>query len=148
MQHKIQKRCRKNKLRFVARPKSPVWLFPLLEVRPPPPNQFNGIHDFSASCWNHYNCFRPDLPFPVMKVRTKWFCSKSQPGQEKKYTQVVHHASSWHCCPCNNGIVAIVDAQVSLPSLWWGHCCCWCAGVSAIIDLASLLLSLIVKLAL
>jgi hypothetical protein len=36
-QHKIQKFPRKNKLRFVARPKLPMWLFPLLEVRPPPP---------------------------------------------------------------------------------------------------------------
>ncbi len=25
----------KNKLRFVARPKLPMWLFPLLEVTPP-----------------------------------------------------------------------------------------------------------------
>ena len=33
-QHKIQKRLRENKLRFVARPKLPMWLFPLLEVRP------------------------------------------------------------------------------------------------------------------
>jgi hypothetical protein len=36
-QHKILKHLRKNKLMFVARPKLQMWLFPLLEVRPPPP---------------------------------------------------------------------------------------------------------------
>ncbi len=36
-QHKIQKCPRKNKLRLVARPILPNWLFPLLEVRLPPP---------------------------------------------------------------------------------------------------------------
>jgi hypothetical protein len=36
-QHNKQKRPRKNKLRFVARPKLPRWLFPLLKMMPPPP---------------------------------------------------------------------------------------------------------------
>jgi hypothetical protein len=36
-QHKKQKCFRKNKLRFVARAKSPMLLFPLLEVMSPPP---------------------------------------------------------------------------------------------------------------
>jgi hypothetical protein len=26
-------------------------------------------------------------------------------------------SSSWHCCPCCNDIVVIINAQASLPSL-------------------------------
>ncbi len=101
-QPKIKKCPRKNNLRFVGRPKLPMWIFPLLEVRLLPPNQSNGVHDCLAPCWNQYNCLRPDLLFPVGKVGMKWFCSKSLSSQEKKYTQVVHCTFRWRCCPCNN----------------------------------------------
>jgi hypothetical protein len=79
-------------------------------------------------------------------------------------------SSSWHCCPCCNGVIAIidvvalvachqvgiiaVDAQAFLSLL--RDCCssnCVIAiinaqGICAVADLALLLLSLIVKLAL
>ncbi len=86
--------------------------------------------------------------FPCWEGWDKGFCSKSQSSQEKKYTWVVHHASSWCCHPCNNGIVTIDDAQVSLPLSGWHHCHRWCAGISVIVKLASLPLLLVVKLAL
>jgi hypothetical protein len=40
-------------------------------------------------------------------------------------------SSSWCCCPCHNGVICIIDAQASLPSLQW-HCCPCHDGVVAI----------------
>ena len=52
-----------------------MLLFPLLGVRPPQPDQSNGVHDCSASRWNLYNRLCPDIIFPVGKVGMKQFCS-------------------------------------------------------------------------
>jgi hypothetical protein len=40
-------------------------------------------------------------------------------------------SSSWHCCPCHNGVGVIINAQVSLPS---------CNGIVALVVMALLLL--------
>jgi hypothetical protein len=44
----------------------------------------------------------------------KRFCSKSQSGEEKNETRVIHCALSWRFCSCTNGGVDVVDAQVSV----------------------------------
>jgi hypothetical protein len=47
------------------------------------------------------------------------------------------YSLSWHCCPCNNGVVAIINAQASLlSSSWHSHPCC--NGVALINAQASL----------
>jgi hypothetical protein len=85
---------------------------------------------------------------------------------------VLLSSSSWHCCPCCNGIVVIInvvalvachqagivaiDAQASSPlswwqlSLlsWWQRCHCWCPGISGVAKLAPLPSLFVVKLAL
>jgi hypothetical protein len=131
----------------MARPKSPMWLFPLLEVRPPSPNQSKGVHGCLASCWNQYNCLCLDLSFPVGKAGMKRLCLKSQSGQEKSTHELF--------IVCQAGIVGLVtmvllplvNAQASSSLSWWRHCCRWWAGISTVIELALLPLLLIVKLA-
>jgi hypothetical protein len=50
-------------------------------------------------------------------------------------------SSSWHCCPCYNGVNVIIDMQASLPSLQW-----LCCPVSAVVELALLPSLLVIKL--
>jgi hypothetical protein len=56
------------------------------------------------------------------------------------FAMVLSLSSSWHCCPCYNGVFIINDAQASLPSSQW-HCCPHHDGVVAIDAQVSLLLS-------
>jgi hypothetical protein len=44
---------------------------------------------------------------------------------------------SWHCCPCSNGVIAVINAQASLLLSSWG-CCPHCDGVAIIDAQASL----------
>ena len=116
--YKIQSHPRKNKLRFVARPKLPMWLFPLPKVRPPPPRPIQRIHNSLASHWNWYKCLHPDLPFGGGKAGAKQFGSKSRSGQEIKYTQArtTHFvAQTLHPTPA-------ASMMPSLPLLWCIHC--------------------------
>ncbi len=63
-----------------------------------------------------------------------------------------HLSSSWHHHLCHDCFVA-VNAQVSLLLLWWQlslsswwRCChCWCAGITAIVELALLPSLLVIK---
>jgi hypothetical protein len=63
-------------------------------------------------------------------------------------------SSSWLCCSCCDGVVAI-DVQASLPLLQWQllllsqWCChhCQCTGISTVVKLILLPLSLIIELA-
>jgi hypothetical protein len=39
-------------------------------------------------------------------------------------TMALLPSSSWHCQPCCNGVIVIIDVQMSLPSLRWRCCPC------------------------
>jgi hypothetical protein len=64
---------RKNKVRFVVRPKLPLWLIPLWI--PPPPSKGDTIAQCHAGIGT--NSFIPTF---LTLVGTKWFGSKSQSG--------------------------------------------------------------------
>ncbi len=132
-------------LRFVARPKLPMWHYSLLGVRPPPPSQSHGVHDCLASQWNQYKCLVQTLLSLLGRLGQSGFAQKNNPTKKKNYTQVVHCASSWHYHPCNYSVVTTVNVPASLQLLWWYHCRCWCTGVSNVVKLALLPSLLVVK---
>ncbi len=75
------------------------------------------------------------------------FAQKADPANKKCTHElfIIHWAGV--VAFFTNGIVAIVNVA-SLPSSWWGYCCRWCSGISAVVKLALLPLSLVVKLVL
>ncbi len=135
----------------MARPELPMWFFPPLEVRPPPPNQSRDINDCLASCWDQSNCLCPLFPFPVGKVGPK--AIELIPAWCQKIVYACCSSSSWHCHPRHDGVVA-VNAQVSSLLLRWQllllsqWCCCpcQCTGISAVVELVLLPLLIVVYL--
>ncbi len=115
-QHKIQKRPRKNKLRFVVRPKLSMWLFPLLEVvwghlHPNPSNAYTIARcDTKTST----NAFVQILFSLLGRLGPSGLAQKANPVK-KSSTQEHKQLVLWHqhCtqlqshCP-NDAIIAVV----------------------------------------
>ncbi len=59
--------------------------------------------------------------FFVMRLPSAMVCKV----RESRQWAGILPSSSWPCCPCRDGVVA-VNAQVSLPSLQWR---CWIYGI-------------------
>ncbi len=95
--------------------KYPMWLFPLLEMEPPPPNQSNGVHNCLVSCWNQSNRLRPDLPFPVGKVGMKRFFSKKPIRPRKKVRTI--------CSSCIKLAADNITNIMSSCQQRWPLCC-------------------------
>ena len=75
---------KKNKLRFVARPKFANVALSSSQDGATYTQPIQRVHDCSASRQNRYKCLCPDFPFRAGKTGMKQFGSKSQSGQEIK----------------------------------------------------------------
>ena len=111
----------------MARPKSLLWLFPHLKVRPPPPDPSNDVRDCWVSRCNRYKRLRTDLPFPVGKVtrdeavwliKAVWFIKPIRP---RCY---VHRSTNDSFCSSNITIYgAYLSPREQLTPISAHQCC-------------------------